>query len=152
LLLVRRVRLLLLLPPLRACPPHRCQVRQGKEARKGADRASPRGLACAAPSFMWHVHCACFNGLWGRAGLPLTGCRCARAFLCPALGRGLARAWRYARRTTVGPGLGLGSGAGRRPQRSPEPRSKLLLPVCDDAWRNVYLVRSVHLYATRCAR
>jgi hypothetical protein len=53
--LVRRVRLLLLVPPLRACTAHRCQVRQGKEARKGADRTSPRGLACAAPS---HVTCA----------------------------------------------------------------------------------------------
>lgn len=71
-LLVRWVRLLLLLPPLRAWPPHRCQVRQGKEARKGADRASsPRGLACAAP-----IHVACplrlFQRPLGRGGLPLT--------------------------------------------------------------------------------
>jgi hypothetical protein len=62
--------------------PH--QVRQGKEARKGADRASPRGLACAAPIHVaWLcTHCgACFNGLWGRCGLPLMGRqRCARAF------------------------------------------------------------------------
>ena len=37
------------------------------------------------PPFMWRVHCACFNGLWGRGGLPLTGRRCARAF--PGHGR-----------------------------------------------------------------
>jgi hypothetical protein len=61
LLLVRRVRLLLLLPPLRAWPPHRCQVRQGKDAREGADRASPRGLACAAP-----IHVACALRLFQR--------------------------------------------------------------------------------------
>jgi hypothetical protein len=64
LLLVRRVRLLLLataLPPLRAWPPHRCQVRQGKEAREGADGVSPRGLACAAP-----IHVACGLRLFQR--------------------------------------------------------------------------------------
>ena len=46
--------------------------------------------------FMWHVHCACFNGLWGRGGLPLTGRRCF--CLSPALGRGLARAMHAADR------------------------------------------------------
>ena len=40
----------------------------------------PGGSPVLLP-FMWHVHCACFNGLWGRCGLPLMGRqRCARAF------------------------------------------------------------------------
>jgi hypothetical protein len=86
---VRRVRLLLPLPPIRARTAVRCTGPEpkiwaaspventpwgpsqavssgpspggpamgwkGKGARKGADRTSPRGLACAAPS---HVTCA----------------------------------------------------------------------------------------------
>jgi hypothetical protein len=109
LLLVRWVRLLLLLllPPLlvtlRAWPimartaPHRCQVRQGKGARKGADRdrASPSPGACLSPVLLpvtSQVACAaarCFNGLWGRGGLPLTGRRRVRAFALRS-----AAAWR----------------------------------------------------------
>jgi hypothetical protein len=75
--------------------------------------------------FMWHVDCACFNGLWGRAGwAPADGAPAPRSCLYPAPGRGLACTI-YTRRIL---GKGLGGGAGRRPGPAPplgEPRSKL---------------------------
>jgi hypothetical protein len=96
LLLVRRVRLLLLLllPPLRACPPHAPLPGAPGQGSKGGYRSSPRGLACAAPI---HVACALRlfqRPLWGQAGwAPADGAPALRSCLCPAPGRrGLARA------------------------------------------------------------
>jgi hypothetical protein len=141
---VRRVRLLLLLPPLRACPPHRAArcARARKQGRVPTEPV-PGGSSVLLP-FMWHVHCACFNGLWGRGGLPLTGWRGASAALVHLPSTRSRAGARYARRIS---GKGLGGGAGRRPWRG----SDQSLPVCD-AWRSAYLDRCVHLYATRCAR
>jgi hypothetical protein len=67
--------------------------------------------------FMRHVHCACFNGLWGQGGLPLTGRqRCARAFA-----RHPAAGWRALCTPHIG------EGARWRGGEAPlgEPRSKL---------------------------
>jgi hypothetical protein len=79
---------------------------------------------------MWHVGCACFNGLWGRRGLPLTGRqRRARAFT-----RHPAADWRALYTPHIGEGARWRGGEAPLPQPpwgSPNQSAPSPLPVPD---------------------
>jgi hypothetical protein len=121
---------------------HRCQVHQGKEAREGVGcqqsqpQPQPQGARlCCSQSCVMYVTYALrlFQRPLGLGWAPADGApRCARAFALRSAAR-----WRAlcTSQTRVGAWY-PGSGAGRRPKRSPD----LSLPVCD-AWRNDYLDR-----------
>jgi hypothetical protein len=90
--------------------------------------------------FMWHVDCACFNGLWGRGGFPLTGRqRRARAFT-----RHPAADWR----ALYAPHIGEGA----RWQGGEAPLGGAQIKACQFVMHGMSAFRSVHLYVTRCAR